>query len=92
MVEEDQDREYLSKWTLMEYSQVMKELAHVITRPLSIIFKQSWLEVPEDWQKTSTTHNIKKGKKEDLGNCRIIKKNGQDGERVRWTEKPARLT
>lgn len=27
MVEEDQDREYLSKWTLMEYALVMKEVA-----------------------------------------------------------------
>lgn len=66
----------------MEYLQVMNELY----MPLSTIFKQSWLEVPEDWWETSTTHVIKKGKEEDPGNYRIIKKNGQDGKRARWTE------
>ena len=47
MVEEDQDREHLSKLDIHKsiapdekHTQVMRELAYVIVRPLSIILKQ----------------------------------------------------
>lgn len=42
MIEENQDREHLSKLDSDGiHSQVMKELAYVIARPLPIMFKQS---------------------------------------------------
>ena len=52
---------------------VLKELAEVITGPLSI-FTKSWEmgEVPEDWKKANVTPVFKKGKKEDPGNYRPV--------------------
>ncbi|KFP24910.1 RNA-directed DNA polymerase from mobile element jockey, partial [Colius striatus] len=53
---------------------VLRELADVIAKPLSIIVKQSWRtgEVPEDWRKANVTPVFKKGRKEDPGNYRPI--------------------
>ncbi|GAB0210344.1 mitochondrial enolase superfamily member 1 [Grus japonensis] len=53
---------------------VLRELADVITVPLSIIFERSWRtgEVPEDWRKASVTPVFKKGRKEDPGNYRPV--------------------
>ncbi|PKU43903.1 rna-directed dna polymerase from mobile element jockey- hypothetical protein [Limosa lapponica baueri] len=52
------------------HPQVLRGLADVIAKPLSIIFERPWRtgEVPEDWRKASVTPAFKKGKKEDLGN------------------------
>ncbi|GAB0209533.1 mitochondrial enolase superfamily member 1 [Grus japonensis] len=81
LVEEDRVRDRLGKLNIHKsmgpdgmYPQVLKELADVIARPLSIIFERSWRtgEVPEDWRKASVTLVLKKGKKEDPGNYRPV--------------------
>ncbi|KAK4806636.1 hypothetical protein QYF61_022942 [Mycteria americana] len=53
---------------------VLKELADVLTKPLSIIYQQSWLtgEVPADWRLANVTPIFKKGQKEDPGNYRPV--------------------
>ena len=47
---------------------VLRELAYVIVRLLSI-FERSWWSggAPEDWKKASVTHIHKKGKREESG-------------------------
>ena len=54
---------------------MLRELADVIARPLSIIFDRSWRlgEVPEEWRKVNVTPILKKGKKEDPGNYRPVR-------------------
>lgn len=56
------------------HPQVLKELAEVFAMPLSIIFGKLWGmgEVLEDWRKANVTPVFKKGKKEDLGNYRLV--------------------
>ncbi|KFQ97683.1 hypothetical protein Y956_12749, partial [Nipponia nippon] len=53
---------------------VLRELAEVLTKPLSIICQQSWLtrEVPVDWRLANVTPIYKKGRKEDLGSYRPV--------------------
>ncbi|GAB0204867.1 mitochondrial enolase superfamily member 1 [Grus japonensis] len=53
---------------------VLRELEEVLTKPLSIIYQQSWLtgEVPVDWRLASVTPIYKKGWKEDPGNYRPV--------------------
>ncbi|PKU42547.1 rna-directed dna polymerase from mobile element jockey- hypothetical protein [Limosa lapponica baueri] len=53
---------------------VLKELADVLPKPLSIIYMKSWLtgEVPIDWRVANVTPIYKKGKKEDPGNYRPV--------------------
>ena len=52
----------------------LRELAEVLTKPLSIIYQQSWLtgEVPVDWRLANVTPIYKKGRKEDPGNYRPV--------------------
>ncbi|KAK4819370.1 hypothetical protein QYF61_001649 [Mycteria americana] len=56
------------------HPRVLRELAEVLTKPLSIIYQQSWLtgEVAADWRLANVTPIYKKGWKEDLGNYRPV--------------------
>ncbi|KAK4818855.1 hypothetical protein QYF61_020074 [Mycteria americana] len=56
------------------HPRVLKELAEVLTKLLSIIYQQSWLtgEVPADWRLANVTPIFKKGRKEDPGNYRPV--------------------
>ncbi|KAK4810736.1 hypothetical protein QYF61_007710 [Mycteria americana] len=56
------------------HPRVLKELAEELTKPLSIIYQQSWLtgEVPADWRLANVTPIFKKGWKEDPGNYRPV--------------------
>ncbi|KAK4808459.1 hypothetical protein QYF61_005776 [Mycteria americana] len=56
------------------HPRVLKELADMLTKPLSIVYQQSWLtgEVPADWRLVNVTPILKKGRKEDLGNYRPV--------------------
>ncbi|KFQ19900.1 hypothetical protein N332_13925, partial [Mesitornis unicolor] len=51
------------------YPRVLRELAEVLTMPLSIIYQQSWLtrDVPVDWRIVNVMPIYKKGQKEDPG-------------------------
>ncbi|KAK4826912.1 hypothetical protein QYF61_012504 [Mycteria americana] len=56
------------------YPRVLRELVEVLTKPLSIIYQQSWLtgEVPVDWRLANVVPICKKGWKEDPGNYRPV--------------------
>ncbi|KFQ09537.1 hypothetical protein N329_07420, partial [Haliaeetus albicilla] len=56
------------------YPRVLRELVEVFTKPLSIIYQQSWLtgEVPVYWKLANVTPIYKKGRKEDPGNYRPV--------------------
>ncbi|KFV83031.1 hypothetical protein N308_03123, partial [Struthio camelus australis] len=80
-VEEDRVRDRLCKLDIHKsmgpdgmHPRVLRELADVITRPLSILLGRSWRsgEVPEHWKKASVTPVLKKGKKEEPGNYRPV--------------------
>lgn len=52
------------------HPQVLRELVDIIVRPLLVIFDRSLREVPKDWRKANVTPILRKGKKDNPGNCR----------------------
>ncbi|PKU44208.1 rna-directed dna polymerase from mobile element jockey-like [Limosa lapponica baueri] len=56
------------------HPRVLRELVKVLTKPLYIIYQQSWLtgEVAVDWKLTNVMSTHKKGQKEDPRNCRPV--------------------
>lgn len=52
------------------HHRVLRELANVVAKPLSVIFDKLWQsgEDPDDWKKGNVTFIFKKGKKNDPGN------------------------
>ncbi|KFP26656.1 RNA-directed DNA polymerase from mobile element jockey, partial [Colius striatus] len=56
------------------HPRILRKLADVIAKPLSIIFEQSCRtgEVPEDWRKVNVTPVFKKGRKDNMGNYRPV--------------------
>ena len=56
------------------HPRVLRELAEVLTEPLSIIYQQSWLtgEVPVDWRLANVMPIYKKGWKADPRNFRPV--------------------
>ena len=54
---------------------VWRELADAVAELLTIIFEKSWLsgDVPRDWKKANITAICKKGRKEDPGNCMLVR-------------------
>ncbi|KAK4823951.1 hypothetical protein QYF61_008337 [Mycteria americana] len=56
------------------HPRVLKELADVLTKPLSIIYQQSWLtgEVPVEYRLANVIPIYRKGWKEDMGNYRPV--------------------
>ncbi|PKU33840.1 rna-directed dna polymerase from mobile element jockey-like [Limosa lapponica baueri] len=56
------------------HPRALRELAGELTKPLFIIYQQSWStgEVPDDWRVANVMPIYKKGRKEDLGNYRPV--------------------
>uniref|UniRef100_A0A8B9CU89 Reverse transcriptase domain-containing protein n=1 Tax=Anser brachyrhynchus TaxID=132585 RepID=A0A8B9CU89_9AVES len=56
------------------HPRVLSKLAEELAKPLSIIYRQSWLsgEVPVDWRLANVTPIYKKGQRVDPGNYRPV--------------------
>ena len=56
------------------HARVLKEMAPVIARPLTILFNKCYEEgkIPDDWKRANVTCIFKKGSKSDPGNYRPV--------------------
>lgn len=68
------------------HSKMLRDMADIITKSLSIIFENSWRlgDVPEDWKKAIVTPTYKKSLKEDPGNYKPIILNSVHGKVMKW--------
>ncbi|KFO81732.1 RNA-directed DNA polymerase from mobile element jockey, partial [Cuculus canorus] len=81
MIQEEEVRDLLAHLDTQKsmgpngiHPRVLKELADVLSKPLSTTFQQFWLtgEVPLDWRLANVVPIYKKGCREDLGNYRPV--------------------
>ena len=65
---------------------VLRELADVVVKPLSIILWQPWLtgDVPVDWKQANVMPIFKKGWKDDPGSYRPISLTSVPGKVMKW--------
>ncbi|GAB0205040.1 mitochondrial enolase superfamily member 1 [Grus japonensis] len=68
------------------HPRVLRQVVEVLTKPLSIIYQQSWLsgEIPVDWRVADVMPIYKKGQKENLGNYRPVSLTLVPGKIMEW--------
>ena len=68
------------------HPRVLREMADVVAKPLSIIFWQSWLagDVPVDWKLANVMPIFKNGQKDDPGSYRPISLTSVPGKVMEW--------